>query len=432
MIQASMIPTSMIPTSMIDTSPGRADCLALDAADPLAPLRERFDLPAGIIYLDGNSLGARPRAAAARAQQVIAEEWGKDLITSWNTAGWFDLPRRLGDRLAPLIGAQAGEVVVTDTTSVNLFKALAGALALQATQPQRTVIVTERSNFPTDIYMAEGLAQWLARGLSVRLVDTPDEIPAALGADTAVLMLTHVNYRTGLQHDMAQLNALAHRHGAVTVWDLAHSVGAVPLDLHAADADFAVGCTYKYLNGGPGAPAFIWVPRRHHAAFTQPLSGWWGHATPFAMASRFVPGDGIGRALCGTQPVVSLALVECGLAIFDETDMAAIRRKSLALTDLFIALVERRCAGHPLALVTPREPARRGSHVSFTHPQGYAVMQALIARGVIGDYREPAIMRFGFTPLYTSFTDVWDAVDVLKQILDHAAYDANAARAAVT
>jgi len=410
----------------------RTDCLARDAADPLAPLRDAFALPDGVIYLDGNSLGARPKAALARATEVIAREWGQDLITSWNTAGWFDLPGRLGSKLAPLIGALPAEVVVTDTTSVNLFKALAGALAMAAADPRRTTIVTERSNFPTDIYMAEGLSGWLARGHAVRLVDSPVDIPAALGADTAVLMLTHVNYRSGHMHDMAALTALAHEHGAVTVWDLAHSAGAVPVDLNGANADFAVGCTYKYLNGGPGAPAFIWVPERHQATFTQPLSGWWGHAAPFAMAPSFTPCDGIGRALCGTQPVVSLAMVECGLDVFAQTDMAALRAKSLALTDLFIGLVEERCAGHPLELVTPRDHARRGSHASFTHPHGYAVMQALIARGVIGDYREPRIMRFGFTPLYTSFTEVWDAVDILKQILDGGAYDVAAARGAVT
>jgi kynureninase len=303
---------------------------------------------------------------------------------------------------------------------------------MQSAAPCRTVIVTERSNFPTDIYMAEGLSGWLARGHTVRLVDSPGEIAAALGDDTAVLLLTHVNYRTGHMHDMAALTALAHAHGALTVWDLAHSAGAVPVDLHGAQADFAVGCTYKYLNGGPGAPAFIWVPARHQQAFTQPLSGWWGHATPFAMAPSFEPITGIGRALCGTQPVVSLALVECGLEVFARTGMVALRAKSLALTDLFIALVEQHCAGHPLELVTPREHARRGSHVSFTHPHGYAVMQALIARGVIGDYREPHIMRFGFTPLYTSFAEVWDAVDILRQILDEGAYDVNAARGAVT
>ena len=409
----------------------RSDCLAHDAADALAPLREHFDLPAGVIYLDGNSLGARPKAALTRATDVIAREWGKDLITSWNSAGWFDMPKRLGDQLAPLVGARAGEVVVTDTTSINLFKALAAALHLQAGSG-RKVIVTERSNFPTDIYMAQGLASWLDRGYQIRLVDSPEQLPAAVGADTAVLLLTHVNYRTGYQHDMAATSALAHQHGALVLWDLAHSAGAVPLDLHGDGADFAVGCTYKYLNGGPGAPAFIWVPQRHQDKFSHPLSGWWGHARPFAMAPDFAPTQGIGRALCGTQPITSLAMVECGLDVFGQTNMAAVRAKSLALTDLFIALVEQRCAAHPLGLVTPREHARRGSQVSFTHPHGYAVMQALIARGVIGDYREPEIMRFGFTPLYTSFADVWDAVDILRQILDDQAYDISAERGAVT
>ncbi|CAN7311635.1 kynureninase [Massilia sp. LjRoot122] len=412
----------------------RADCVARDERDPLRPLRERFDLPPGLIYLDGNSLGARPKAALARVQDVVAREWGQDLIKSWNTAGWFDLPKRLGNRLAPLIGAKDGEVVVTDTTSLNLFKALAAALHLQAQGPgsARRTIVTERSNFPTDIYMAEGLTQWLERGYRVRLVDSVEEIPAAVDADCAVLMLTHVNYRTGYQHDMAQLTRHAHAGGALAVWDLAHSAGAVPVDLHAAEADFAVGCTYKYLNGGPGAPAFIWVPQRHQAAFAHPLTGWWSHAKPFAMSHGFAACEGIGRALCGTQPVVSLALVECGLEIFEETGMEAIRAKSLALTDLFIELVEATCAGHPLGLVTPREHARRGSQASFTHPHGYAVMAALIARGVIGDYREPEIMRFGFTPLYTSFADVWDAVAILKDILDNQAYDTQAERSAVT
>lgn len=412
----------------------RADCQALDTRDPLAGLRSRFDLPDGVIYLDGNSLGARPRAALARAQGVVAREWGTDLIKSWNTAGWFDMPKRLGDRLAPLVGAGPGEVAVTDTTSLNLFKALAAALRIQSegASAGRRTIITERSNFPTDIYMAEGLSRWLERGYRVRLVDSVDEIPAALDHDCAVLMLTHVNYRTGYQHDMAALTRLAHEAGALAVWDLAHSAGAVPVDLQAADADFAVGCTYKYLNGGPGAPAFIWVPQKHQARFDHPLSGWWGHASPFAMAPAFAPVAGIGRALCGTQPIVSLALVECGLEIFEATDMTAVRAKSLALTDLFIELVERRCAGHPLGLVTPREHARRGSQVSFTHPHGYAVMTALIARGVIGDYREPEIMRFGFTPLYTSFTDVWDAVEILTDILDRNDYDVDAARGAVT
>ena len=412
----------------------RNDCLARDAGDALAPLRELFALPNGVIYLDGNSLGARPKAALARAQDVIAREWGTDLIRSWNTAGWFDLPKRLGDRLAPLIGARAGEVVVNDTTSLNLFKALAAALRMQASGPNaaRRVLITERSNFPTDIYMAQGLTGWLERGYEVRLVDSVEQLPTAIDADTAVVMLTHVNYRTGYQHDMAAVSALAHQQGALILWDLAHSAGAVPVDLHAAGADLAVGCTYKYLNGGPGAPAFIWVPQHHQAAFSQPLSGWWGHANPFAMTPQFDPVDGIRRALCGTQPIVSLAMVECGLEIFEQAGMEAIRAKSLALTDLFIALVEQRCAAHPLVLETPRQHARRGSQVSFSHPHGYAVMQALIARGVIGDYREPAIMRFGFTPLYTSFAEVWDAVEILRHILDQQDYDVAALRGAVT
>jgi kynureninase len=409
----------------------RSDCLALDASDPLAPLRARFVLPPGVIYLDGNSLGARPRSSAARAAQVIEAEWGNDLIRSWNTAGWFELPKRLGNRLAPLIGAADGEVVVTDTTSINLFKALAAAVHLQKDSGRR-VIVSERENFPTDLYMAEGLARWLDDGYQLKLVDSLDEIIEAVDADTAVLMLTHVNYRSGHLHDMPALTAHAHAQGALTVWDLAHSAGAVPVDLNGAGADFAVGCTYKYFNGGPGSPAFIWVPKRHQAGFTHPLTGWWGHAAPFAMAPGFAPVEGIGRALCGTQPIVSLALVECGLEVFEETSMAAIRAKSLALTDLFIELVEARCGAHPLTLATPRQHAARGSHVSFGHPHGFAVMQALIERGVIGDYREPGLMRFGFTPLYTSYLDIWDAVEILRQILDDKAYDIAAARGAVT
>lgn len=415
----------------------RQDCITLDHDDALAPLRDEFDLPAGVIYLDGNSLGARPKTAMARARQVIEAEWGHDLIRSWNTNGWFDLPKRLGDLLSPLLGADQGEVVITDTTSVNLFKALAAALRMQASDPAhahpaRRIIVSERSNFPTDLYMAQGLAAWLDRGYALRLVDDPAELAQAIDGDCAVAMLTHVNYRSGYQHDMAAISAHCHAQGALALWDLAHSAGAVPLELHRDGADLAVGCTYKYLNGGPGAPAFIWVPKKHQAAFRQPLSGWWGHGAPFAMDPSFTPADGIARALCGTQPIVSLALVECGLELFAQTSMQAIRAKSLALTDLFIALVEQRCASHPLGLVTPREHARRGSQASFTHPHGYAVMQALIARGVIGDYREPAIMRFGFTPLYTSFAEVWDAVEILRDILDTQAYDVKARRDAVT
>ncbi|HWL29810.1 MAG TPA: kynureninase, partial [Burkholderiaceae bacterium] len=399
----------------------RQDCIQMDEDDDLASLRSHFDLPEGLIYLDGNSLGARPRQAAARAREVVEQQWGTDLITSWNRAGWFDLPIKLGDKLAALIGAGPGEVVVTDSTSINLFKALSAALRIQASDPRsasRKVIVTERSNFPTDVYIAQGLTEWLDRGYHVRLVDTPEELDAAVDRETAVVMLTHVNYRSGRLLDMNALTAHAHRRGALMIWDLAHSAGAVPVDMAAADADFAVGCTYKYLNGGPGAPAFIWVAPRHLSRFSHPLSGWWGHARPFAMESGFERSDTIRSALCGTQPIVSLALVEAGLDVFALTDMAALRRKSLALTDLFIDLVESRCGAHPVTLITPRAHEHRGSHVSFEHPHGYAVVRALIERDVIGDYREPHIMRFGFTPLYIRFVDVWDAVDRLAAILD--------------
>jgi len=397
----------------------RNDCLALDAQDPLAHLRHQFALPEGVIYLDGNSLGARPIAALERAQAVIAEEWGNGLIRSWNSAGWLDLPERLGNRLAGLIGAGEGEVVVTDTTSINLFKVLGAALRVQAMRaPTRRVIVSESSNFPTDLYIAEGLMDLLQQGYSLRLVDSPEELAQAIDQDTAVVMLTHVNYKTGYMHDMQAVTVLIHECGALAIWDLAHSAGAVPVDLRQAGADYAIGCTYKYLNGGPGSQAFVWVAPQLCDLVTQPLSGWFGHSRQFDMASGYEPSSGIARYLCGTQPITSLAMVECGLEIFAQTDMPSLRRKSLALTDLFIQMVEQRCAAHDLKLITPREHARRGSHVSFEHPQGYAVIQALIARGVIGDYREPRIMRFGFTPLYTSFTEVFDAVQILGEILD--------------
>ncbi|WP_404941886.1 kynureninase [Pseudomonas danubii] len=394
-------------------------CLRLDEQDPLAPLRQQFALPEGVIYLDGNSLGARPVAALERARQVIEQEWGDGLIRSWNSAGWRDLSQRLGDRLAPLIGAGNGEVVITDTTTINLFKVLSAALRVQAERaPERRVIVSESSNFPSDLYIAEGLTQMLEQGYSLRLVDSPDQLPAAIDQDVAVVMLTHVNYKTGYMHDMQAVTGLIHEAGALSLWDLAHSAGAVPVELTRSGADYAIGCTYKYLNGGPGSQAFAWVAPALCNLVTQPLSGWFGHARQFDMATQYEPASGIARYLCGTQPITSLAMVECGLEVFEQTDMQSLRRKSLALTDLFIELVEQRCAGHDLKLVTPRDHAKRGSHVSFEHPEGYAVIQALIARGVIGDYREPRIMRFGFTPLYTRFSEVWDAVQILGEILD--------------
>jgi kynureninase len=404
------------------------DCRALDAQDPLRELRHQFTLPEGVIYLDGNSLGVLPNTAAARVAKAVTEEWGQGLIRSWNSAGWFDMPQKVGNKIAQLIGAGPGEVVATDSTSVNLFKVLSTALSIaDVDTPHRTVLVSERSNFPTDLYIAEALCK--ERGLGLVLLEA-EEIEAALTPDVAVLMLTHVNYRTGAMHDMSAITASAHANGILCVWDLAHSAGAVPVDLTAANADFAVGCGYKYLNGGPGAPAFVWVNPKHAVRDVwQPLAGWFGHSAPFAFTPDYQPAAGINRYLCGTPPVLSMTALECGLDTVLAAEplggMAALRKKSLLLTDLFIKLVEERCTGHGLGLATPREHAKRGSQVCLTRPEGaYAIMQALIARGVIGDFRAGDggvhldILRFGFTPLYTSFEDVWNAVEHLRQMLE--------------
>jgi kynureninase len=402
----------------------RESCAAADQRDPLAPFRDSFDLPQGTLYLDGNSLGPLPKAAVARGLEVLGEEWGRGLIRSWNSAGWHDLPGRLGDKLARLLGGGPDEMVVTDTISTNVFKALAAALRIQEVdRPGRRVIVSERDLFPTDLYMVQGLVDFLQRGYRLRLVDDQLPLDRALAEDAAVLLLSHANYRTGALWDLASVTGHAHRLGILPIWDLAHTAGAVPIDLNGAGADFAVGCTYKYLNGGPGAPGFIWVARRHQDRSWQPLSGWWSHEQPFAMSPDYRPAGGIRRFLCGTQPVLSLALVECGLDLALRADMAEVRRKSLALADLFIELVEQRLPGHPLTLVTPRDHAQRGSHVSYRHPEGCAVIQALIARGVIGDYREPEVMRFAMTPLYLGYADVWDAVEALRAVLDEGGWD---------
>ena len=401
----------------------RQDCIALDARDPLAALREQFLLPAGKIYLDGNSLGVLPRATPARVAQVVEQEWGQQLIESWNTAGWIDLPQRIGDKIARLVGADAGELVVADSTSVNLFKVLSAALTIaKADAPERQVILSERCNFPTDLYIAEALAR--ERGCELVLTDSPEQIPAQLAdGQVAVMMLTQVDYRSGRIHDMAALTALAHRHGALALWDLAHSAGALPVALKSDGADFAVGCGYKYLNGGPGAPAFVWAHPRHAERFWQPLSGWMGHAAPFAFTPDYRPAAGIARYLCGTPALLSMAALECGvdsvLAAEPLGGMAALRRKSLALTDLFIALVESRCGDQGLSVITPREHALRGSQVALARNEGaYAIVQALIGRGVVGDFRAPDVLRFGFTPLYLRHVDVWDAVAHLREVLD--------------
>jgi len=403
------------------------DCRHLDAQDPLRQLRDQFFLPEGVIYLDGNSLGVLPRTAAARVAEAVTQQWGQGLVRSWNSAGWFDAPQRLGNKIAQLIGAAPGEVVATDSTSINLYKVLSAALNSAARDaPGRQQVLSERSNFPTDLYIAEALCK--ERGLTLRLVET-EGLAAALTGQVAVLMLTQVNYRTGAMHDMAALTQAAHGAGALTVWDLAHSAGAVPVDLNGAQADFAVGCGYKYLNGGPGAPAFVWAHARHASRFWQPLAGWWGHAAPFDFTPDYRPAPGIARFLCGTQPILSMTALECGLdtvlAAQPLGGMAALRAKSLALTDLFIELVEARCAGHGLGLATPRDHARRGSQIGLTRSEGaHAIVQALIARGVIGDFRAGNgdrhldILRFGFTPLYIGFEDVWQAVEQLRQVLE--------------
>lgn len=397
----------------------REQCVLRDQNDPLKSFRDQFELPEGVIYLDGNSLGALPKKTAARLNDVITREWGGDLIRSWNTAGWIDLPRRVGDKIARLIGADAAEVVVADSTSINLFKVLAAALKLN---PSRKVILSEPDNFPTDLYMAQGLIDLLGKDHELRL-KTADEIFDSIDADTAVVMLTQVNYRTGRMHDMKAITARAHEKGALMLWDLAHSAGAVPVDLNGAGADFAIGCGYKYLNGGPGAPAFVFVPKKHQAKFSQPLSGWMGHAHPFTFDWKYEPAEGIARYLCGTQAVLSMSALECGIDMMLEADINLIRAKSLAMTNLFIELVEQRCAGHDLKLVTPRDHSKRGSQVCISNPNGYPMMQSLIARNVIGDFRAPDILRFGFTPLYLRYVDVWDAVERFVEILETRSWD---------
>lgn len=390
--------------------------------------RAMFELPDGVTYLDGNSLGPLPRAATERMAQVMRDEWGQMLITGWNRAGWMAQPARMGDRIARLIGAEPGHVVMGDTLSVKVYQALAAALDMR---PDRRVILSDSGNFPSDLYMAEGLIKALDRGHELRVV-APEEVKAAISDEVAVLMLTQVDYRTGRMHDMATLTARAHAMGALTVWDLAHSAGAVPVDLAGCGADFAVGCTYKFLNGGPGAPAFIYVAPRHADAASPALSGWLGHAAPFAFEPSYRPGAGIERMRVGTPPVLALAALEAALDVWDSVDMEDVRARSIALSERFIAAVEATCPA--LELASPRDPAQRGSQVSFRFEQGYAAMQALIARGVIGDFRAPDIMRFGITPLCLDEADIDRAAAVLAEVLNKRLWDAPEyhERAAVT
>ena len=374
--------------------------------------RALFHLPDGLIYLDGNSLGPLPRAATEKMQHVMQDEWGEMLITGWNRAGWMEQPTRVGDRIARLIGAAPGHVVMGDTLSIKVYQALASALDMN---PGRKVILSDSGNFPTDLYMAQGLIEALGQGLELRVV-APEAVEAAIDDTVAVLMLTHVDYRSGRLHAMEALTAKAHAQGVLTLWDLAHSAGAVPVDLTAAGADFAVGCTYKYLNGGPGAPAFIYVAPRHATQARPVLSGWMGHAAPFAFDLDYRAGEGIERMRVGTPPVLALAVLEAALDAWDGVSMADVRARSIGLCELFIREVEARCP--VLTLASPRNADERGSQVAFRCEHGYAVMQALIARGVIGDFRAPDIMRFGFTPLYLGEQEVLRAVAVLAEVIE--------------
>lgn len=392
----------------------RQTCLDLDAADPLGRVRERFSLPDGVIYLDGNSLGALTHAAAARVAEATTRQWGQDLISSWNSHGWIGLPQQVGRKIARLIGAEPDEVVAADSVSANLFKLAAAAVRAQGVE--RRVVIIERGDFPTDLYILQGLAEAMP-GIDLRVVE-PGSFEAALDDSTALVLLSHVHYRSGVVRDMAAQSAAVRTGGALSLWDLSHSAGVLDVQLNRDGADLAAGCGYKYLNGGPGAPAYLFVARRHQSALRNPLSGWMGHARPFDFIDDYEPAAGIDRWLCGTPPILSLTALDAALDAFDGVDMAQARAKAGALGDLFIERTEARCGAHGLRLVGPREAAARGGQVSFGHPNGWAVMQNLIARGVIGDFRRPDVIRFGFPPLYVRHVDVWDAVEVMGEILD--------------
>ena len=395
-----------------------AEVAELDARDPLREFRDLFQLREGLIYLDGNSLGAAPRAAAARVAEVVSQQWGEGLITSWLGADWSTAPQRIGDKIASILGARPGEIVAADSTSLNIFKALTAALSLR---PDRTVILSEATNFPTDVYMRQGIEAFSGGRLKAVTV-APDAVLDRLDEDVAVLLLTQVHYKSGLVRDMAEVTRQAHAKGVLVVWDLSHSAGAIPVDLNGAKADFAVGCGYKFLNGGPGAPAFIFVAERHQMA-TPVLSGWFGHASPFAFEDDYRPAAGITRFQCGTPQVLGLAALECGIDLMGCVDMAELRAKSLALGELFIERMELRCGAFGFELVSPRDPALRGSQISYAHPRGYEIVQALKERDVIGDFRAPNILRFGLTPLYLRYVDIVEAVERLHEICLTRAWD---------
>lgn len=383
-----------------------------DATDPLRAFRGRFDLPPNVVYLDGNSLGALPSATRQRIAHVVAAEWGAGLIRSWNECDWIGAPRRVGDKIAGLIGAEPGEVIVADSTSANLFKLISVALAAR---PGRREVLTEPGNFPTDLYVLEGALRNLP-DRRLRL-EPAQQLIDCISEDTAVVVLTHVHYKSAAMHDMRAISQRAHEKGALVLWDLSHSAGALQIDLNGCNADLAVGCGYKYLNGGPGAPAFLFVAHRHLAGCMSPLSGWMGHERPFDFVDSYAPAAGIERFLCGTPSILGLLSLECGVELLLEAGTAALQAKSERLCQLFISLLQDVCDSNELRLLSPTDPRQRGSHVAYAHPNGYAVMRALIERGVIGDFRAPDILRFGFAPLYTRYEDVWHAAAALRDVL---------------
>jgi kynureninase len=401
-----------------------------DLSDPLAGFRDRFSMPAGLVYLDGNSLGALPRSTPERIARVVQQEWGEGLVRSWNAHGWINVPMTLGAKISRLVGAAEDEVVVTDTTSVNLFRLVLAALGMQQT---KTEVVAEAGDFSTDLYIAQAATSLYGHQRTTKLVPR-EQLVASISERTALVLLTHVHYKTGEIYDMTEISRIAHERGALMLWDLSHSVGALPVELNDSESDFAVGCGYKYLNGGPGAPAFQFIARRHHRSAINAISGWHGHAQPFDFSDHYIPAPGIRQYLSGTPGIIGSAALEEGVDLTLEAGVDRIASKSRRLSELFLALVESTCAGYDLVLVSPRDPKSRGSHLSYAHPHGYEVMQALIAESVIGDFRAPDLIRFGFSPLYTRFEDVWIAVERLRNILQSERWRAPryAERAAVT
>ncbi|MEO3679914.1 kynureninase [Rheinheimera fenheensis] len=397
-------------------------CTALkqrDLDDPLFAKRAVFHLPDNTLYLDGNSLGAMPKIAAERAAEVVSQQWGEHLITSWNRHHWIDLPFSVGDKIGRLIGAAPGQVVCCDSTSVNLFKVLCAALSLQ---PKRHTVLSVNGNFPTDLYMVEGLSQLMgAQHCQLKLVEDT-ELEAAINEEVAVLMLTQVDFRSGRLFDMAKLTRLAQDKGALVIWDLAHSAGALPVAVDACNVDFAVGCGYKYFNGGPGAPAFIYAARRHHSAISQPLTGWMGHKTPFSFNTQYEKAPGIAQFLTGTPAVLSMSVLDAALEVFADVDMQQLRQKSLALGDCFQQLVNQHECLQVLERITPFNDDERGSQLAYRHPQAYALCQAMIKQGVIADFRAPDILRLGFTPLYLRYIDIWTSVEILADVVRSGEY----------